>query len=39
MRIWSKVPCSDDGMEAIVFTAEGDMRQVRILSIDRVKKS
>jgi DNA polymerase III delta prime subunit len=22
-----RVPCSDDGLEALVFTAEGDMRQ------------
>ena len=27
-----QVPCSDDGMEAIVFTAQGDMRQVRVPS-------
>ena len=25
-----KVACSDDGLEAIVFTAQGDMRQVSV---------
>ena len=41
-----QVACSDDGLEAIVFTAQGDMRQVRhcfmgqssrLVSIARVK--
>ena len=26
----AQVPCNDNGLEAIVFTAQGDMRQVRV---------
>lgn len=32
-RLVFQVACSDDGLEAIVFTAQGDMRQVSVATI------
>lgn len=34
-----KVPYTDDGLEAVIFTAQGDMRQVRVVGAPRAPTS